>query len=158
MTRAALQALAVWWYEHQDVPREDVVAIAMDAYGSAPNASNGENGGRRPARPIFADRLLLQVALDRVGRADLRLVGVASGITARAALAKQVPTPVKFDFDRLQPRLICLEQLGFAAVCLFAPTKLVLLGDKDLDSCRNALVAHPADANQPGPVRRCLSA
>ncbi len=30
MFRAALQALALWWYEHQDVPREDVVATAMN--------------------------------------------------------------------------------------------------------------------------------
>ncbi len=30
-TRAVLQGLALWWYEHQDVPRERVVASAMNA-------------------------------------------------------------------------------------------------------------------------------
>lgn len=29
--RAVLQGLALWWYEHQDVPRERVVASAMNA-------------------------------------------------------------------------------------------------------------------------------
>jgi AcrR family transcriptional regulator len=29
--RAVLQGLALWWYEHQDVPRERVVATAMNA-------------------------------------------------------------------------------------------------------------------------------
>lgn len=31
LLRAALQGLAQWWYEHQDVPREQVVATAMSA-------------------------------------------------------------------------------------------------------------------------------
>jgi AcrR family transcriptional regulator len=31
LIRAALQGLAQWWYEHQDVPREQVVATAMNA-------------------------------------------------------------------------------------------------------------------------------
>ena len=29
--RAVLQGLALWWYEHQHVPREQVVATAMNA-------------------------------------------------------------------------------------------------------------------------------
>jgi hypothetical protein len=29
--RAALRGLALWWYEHQHVPREQVVATAMNA-------------------------------------------------------------------------------------------------------------------------------
>ena len=29
--RSALQGLAMWWHEHQDVPRERVVALAMSA-------------------------------------------------------------------------------------------------------------------------------
>jgi AcrR family transcriptional regulator len=29
--RAVLQGLALWWYEHREVPREDVVATAMSA-------------------------------------------------------------------------------------------------------------------------------
>lgn len=29
--RAAMQGLAIWWYEHRDVPRERVVATAMNA-------------------------------------------------------------------------------------------------------------------------------
>lgn len=31
VVRAALQGLALWWYDHQDVPREQVVATAMNA-------------------------------------------------------------------------------------------------------------------------------
>jgi AcrR family transcriptional regulator len=31
VVRAALQGLALWWYDHQDVPRQDVVATAMNA-------------------------------------------------------------------------------------------------------------------------------
>lgn len=30
LVRGALQGLALWWYEHRDVPREDVVATAMN--------------------------------------------------------------------------------------------------------------------------------
>jgi hypothetical protein len=29
--RAVLQGLALWWYEHQQVPRAQVVATAMNA-------------------------------------------------------------------------------------------------------------------------------
>jgi len=29
--RSVLQGLALWWYEHREVPREDVVATAMNA-------------------------------------------------------------------------------------------------------------------------------
>jgi hypothetical protein len=29
--RAVLQGLALWWYEHQHIPREQVVATAMNA-------------------------------------------------------------------------------------------------------------------------------
>jgi hypothetical protein len=28
--RGVLQGLAMWWYEHPDVPREQVVAVAMN--------------------------------------------------------------------------------------------------------------------------------
>ena len=31
VTRAVLQGLALWWYEHQHVPREQVLATAMNA-------------------------------------------------------------------------------------------------------------------------------
>jgi AcrR family transcriptional regulator len=31
VVRAALQGLALWWYDHQDVPRQAVVATAMNA-------------------------------------------------------------------------------------------------------------------------------
>ena len=31
IVRAALQGLAMWWYEHQDVPRPEIVATAMNA-------------------------------------------------------------------------------------------------------------------------------
>ena len=31
VVRAVLQGLALWWYEHQHVPREQVVATAMNA-------------------------------------------------------------------------------------------------------------------------------
>lgn len=31
VVRATLQGLALWWYDHQDVPREQVVATAMNA-------------------------------------------------------------------------------------------------------------------------------
>jgi AcrR family transcriptional regulator len=30
VVRAVLQGLAMWWHEHQDVPREEIVAIAMN--------------------------------------------------------------------------------------------------------------------------------
>jgi hypothetical protein len=30
VVRAALQGLALWWHEHRDTPREQVVAIAMN--------------------------------------------------------------------------------------------------------------------------------
>jgi len=30
LVRAVLQGLALWWYEHRDVPRREVVATAMD--------------------------------------------------------------------------------------------------------------------------------
>jgi hypothetical protein len=29
--RSVLQGLALWWYEHRDVPRERLVATAMNA-------------------------------------------------------------------------------------------------------------------------------
>jgi len=28
--RAALQGLALWWYEHQDIPRDQIVTAAMN--------------------------------------------------------------------------------------------------------------------------------
>jgi hypothetical protein len=31
LVRSALQGLALWWYDHQDVPRDEVVASAMNA-------------------------------------------------------------------------------------------------------------------------------
>jgi len=31
LVRSALQGLALWWYDHRDVPREEVVATAMNA-------------------------------------------------------------------------------------------------------------------------------
>jgi AcrR family transcriptional regulator len=31
VVRSVLQGLALWWYDHEDVPREDVVAAAMNA-------------------------------------------------------------------------------------------------------------------------------
>jgi AcrR family transcriptional regulator len=31
VVRATLQGLALWWYDHRDVPRQDVVATAMNA-------------------------------------------------------------------------------------------------------------------------------
>jgi hypothetical protein len=75
----------------------------------------------------------LQIALDGVRAARLRLVGVAANFAERAATAQEIPATIEFDFDRAQPLLIRFEQIRASAVQWFAPTKLVLLGDKAFD-------------------------
>ena len=56
--RAALQGLALWWYEHQDIPRDQIVTAAMNTLwtgleriqqGLAAPSSEKQRLGSRPA-------------------------------------------------------------------------------------------------------------
>jgi AcrR family transcriptional regulator len=56
LIRAALQGLAQWWYEHQDVPRGQVVATAMNAlWVGFERTSGGELWTSPTAAPPPAD-------------------------------------------------------------------------------------------------------
>ena len=61
----------------------------------------------RPSRrPSDRRRALLLVALDDLGRAELRLLGIEAGVAARLALVEQVVAPVELDLDRVQALLV----------------------------------------------------
>jgi AcrR family transcriptional regulator len=48
LVRCALQGLALWWYDHRDVPRAQVVATAMNAlWIGFERAARGERFGER---------------------------------------------------------------------------------------------------------------
>ena len=53
-----------------------------------------------PSPTIFSGLLL--VALDDLGVANLRRVGILPGLAQRAALAQEVPALVERDLDRLR--------------------------------------------------------
>jgi len=56
LIRAALQGLAQWWYEHQDVPRAQVVATAMNAiWVGFERTSGGELWSPASEAPAPAD-------------------------------------------------------------------------------------------------------
>ena len=72
---------------------------------------------------------LLEVALDRIRVADVRVCRIAAGVAQGAPLAEQVPAAVELDLDRAQPLLIDLEPIGVQAVGRLAVAKVVLLSD-----------------------------
>src|SRR4029453_18961024 len=92
----------------------------------------------RYARPTVE---LLQVPLDGLGLARLRVVGIAAGVPQGAALAQQVPAAVQLDLDRAQALPVIVERGGVGAVGLLARTQLVLLGNELLDGGGGALAA-----------------
>src|SRR5918994_740567 len=103
----------------------------------------------RPARGARPTVELLQVPLDALGVARLRVVRIAAGVPQGAALAQQVPAAVQLDLDRAQALPVLLERGGVGAVGLLARTQLVLLGNELLDAGGGALVAHGTDAIPP---------
>jgi hypothetical protein len=87
----------------------------------------------RGARPTVE---LLQVPLDGLGVARLRVVGIVAGVPQGAALAQQVPAAVQLDLDRAQALPVLVERGGVGAVGLLARTQPVLLGNELLDAGR----------------------
>lgn len=83
--------------------------------------------------------LLLLVVLDRLGRAQLRLVGVEAGVTARAPLPKEVPVAVELDPDRLEPHVLIPVEAG---PFLGQLEEAVLLADELLYVLVNSGVVH----------------
>ena len=52
VTRAVLQGLALWWYEHQHVPRAQILATAMNAlWIGLERLQQGERWGAEPSPP-----------------------------------------------------------------------------------------------------------
>src|SRR5947209_4901999 len=79
--------------------------------------------------------LLLLVALDGLGIADVGLLGVFPELPAGPALAQEIPTLIELDLERV----VALMVLGRAVGLL---VELVLLVDEVLDMVKDALVVH----------------
>ena len=101
----------------------------------------GRAGSRRSSS--FDDyRGLLQVTLDGIGVANLRLVRILPELLSGPPLPKEIPTAIELDLNPPQPLLICLKVLIVLAIVRFALPKLVLFGDEAFYSRRDALIAH----------------
>src|SRR3954462_13180203 len=86
------------------MPAELVVGTATSTSAAASTTASPRTAGTlRPMDDRRAHPLrLLAVALDRVGVAHLRGVGVVAGVAQRAALAQEVPAAVELDPHPLQ--------------------------------------------------------
>ena len=68
--------------------------------------ARGASCSRPSRRPSDRRRALLLIALDDLGRTELRLLGIEAGVAARLALVEQVVAPVELDLDRVQALLV----------------------------------------------------
>lgn len=88
------------------------------------------------------------VVFDNLGGSYGRVIGVASGRAYGAALAKQVPAPVKLDFDVVQA--LVLLALADLMVGELGPQLLLLL-DERVDEVVDATVS--SHESSLGPVQ-----